>query len=148
MSVFTEQEQEKIRYHLGYMATSFGGQQTAASLSFGIPISRPTTFLLEEAIQRLLTNTYAANRVRSILNTMDSLEAQIKAAACTLAAKKIGELELRDATAGETHPDLLEREYVRWGLRLAGILGVPAYPYSDRYAKYGRSGGIYNIKVG
>lgn len=145
----TQGEKERIRYHLGYMETSFGGNQAAASLSFGIPRPSQTMFLVESAIQELLTNIYAVDRCRSVLQTMDNLEQQIAASACMLAAEQLGEMKLRGATAGETFPDLLEREYVRWGYRLADILGVPVYPYSRRY-QGGAGGGavIKNIKVG
>lgn len=142
----TEGEKERIRYHLGYMETSFGGNQAAASLAFGIPRPAQTMFLVESAIQELLTNLFAVERVRGILQTMDNIELQIAAAACTLAAESLGEIKLRGATKGETFPDLLEREYVRWGYRLADVLGVPVYAYSKRYQSSGAT--VSNIKVG
>ena len=143
----TEIDKEKIRYHLGYLETSFGGNQAAAAISFGIPQPLPTMFLVENAIQNLLTNEFAIERVRRILGVMDKLETQLEAAACTLAAEQIGELKLRSAKCGETFPDLLEREYVRWGYRLADILGVPPYPYSRRYQKGGCGNSVRNITV-
>ena len=57
-TTLTEEEKERVRYHLGYMETSFGGNQTAASLQFGIPRPVQTMFLVEEAIQNLLTNVF------------------------------------------------------------------------------------------
>ena len=144
----TEGEKERIRYHLGYMETSFGSNQAAASLSFGIPRPAQTMFLVESAIQELLTNLFAVERVRGILQTMDNLEAQIAAAACMLAAEKLGDMTLRGAKCGETFTDLLEREYVRWGYRLADVLGVPVYPYSRRYQSGNRGCNVVgNIKV-
>ena len=133
----TEEEKERIRYHLGYMETSFGSTMAAASIAFGIPRPAQTVFLLEQAIQILLTNPYAVDRVRSVLQVMDSLEDQLKNAACLLMAESVGEIKLRGAKSGETFPDLIEREYQRWGQRLADILGVPLYPYSTRYRKAG-----------
>lgn len=130
---FTEEEKERIRYHLGYMATSFGGNQAAASMSFGIARPIQTMFLVEDAIQNLLTNVYATDRVRRILQTLDDLETKLIAASCTLAAEALGSLKLRGAEQGKTFPDLLEREYVRWAGRLADVLGVPIYPYAKRF---------------
>lgn len=130
----TEQEKEQVRYHLGYLETSFGGQQAAASLQFGIPRPTETIFLVEEAIQRLLTNPFAVGRVRSILATMCRIEKQMEAATCTIGVEKLGDITLRGADCGKTTTDLLEREYVRWGYRLSDVLGVPVYRYSARYA--------------
>lgn len=148
-SPLTEGEKERIRYHLGYMETSFGGNQAAASLSFGIPRPLQTMFLVEDAIQNLLTNLFAVERVRSVLQTMDNFELQLAAAVCMLAAESLGELKLRGSKPGETITDLIEREYVRWGWRLADILGCPPYPYSKRYQR-GMYGGptVGNIRVG
>lgn len=145
--MLTESEKERVRYHLGYMETSFGGNQAAASLQFGIPRPIETIFLVEEAIQRLLTNEFAISRVRRVLTTMDNLERQLEAAACTLAAEQVGSLKLRGAKCGETFPDLLEREYVRWGMRLSDILGVPVYAYATRYRKSSCGSGPGSIPV-
>jgi hypothetical protein len=79
-----------------------------------------------------LANNDAVNRVRSILDQLDKIEEQIKNATCSLIAESVGELKLR---AG--FPDLLEKEYVRWARRLADILGVPLYAYSNRFVKSG-----------
>jgi len=143
----TEGEKERIRYHLGYMETSFGGNQAAASIQFGIPRPAQTLFLVESAIQELLTNLYAVERVRFILQNMDNIEQQIASASCMLAAEQLGEMKLRGAKSGETFTDLLEREYVRWGYRLADVLGVPVYPFSRRYASASFGVKAGNIRV-
>ncbi len=124
--MLTEAEKEKIRYHLGYMETSF-----AASMQLGIPRPVQTVFLLESAMS-LLTNEGAVNRVRGILLQLERLEEQLKQATCSLVAKKLGDLELRD-----NFPDLLEKEYGRWARRLADILGVPLYAFSTRFSRGG-----------
>lgn len=137
-SPLTESEKERVRYHLGYLETSFGGNQAAASLQFGIPQPQQTIFLLEEAIQNLLTNMFAVERVRKILCTLDNIELQIEASTCSLVAETVGEITLHPGRSrGEYMPDLLEREYRRWAHRLADILGVPIYPYSMRFRRQG-----------
>lgn len=135
--MLSEDEKERVRYHLGYMATTFGGQQAAAGIQFGVPRPAQTVFLLEEAITILLTNPAAIARVQRLLNILDGMEKKMEAAACTLVAERVGELKLRD-----DHPDLLEREYVRWAKRLADVLGVPLYPYSDRFRARGAGGSV------
>lgn len=125
--MLTEAEKERVRYHLGYMETSF-----AASLQFGIPRPAQTIFLLEQALT-LLNNPDAIDRVRRVLFTLDDIEEKLRSALCVLVAEKLGDITLRGAEAGLTYPDLLEREYVRWAKRLADIFGVPLYAYSDRF---------------
>lgn len=143
-SLLTESEKERCRYHLGYLGTSFGGETAAASMAFGVPQPIQTVFLLEQAIQSLLTNTFAIERVRQVLCTLDRLEEQLRNASCQLGVESLGELKLRSATAGETYPDLLEREYVRWANRLADILGVPLYPFAKRFQQ---TTGIRSVAV-
>ena len=128
MATLTDEEKERIRYHLGYMATTYGSEQAAAGFALGIPRPAQTVFLLENAIQILMTNPYGIDRIRRVLFTLDNIEEQLRAATCVLVAEQIGDIKLRDK-----HPDLLEREYGRWAKRLADILGVPLYPFSSRF---------------
>lgn len=142
----TEQEKERVRYHMGYMGTSYGGGQAAAGIQFGVARPVQTAFLLEEAIQLLLVNPHALSRVRSLLGTLDKIECQLEAASCTLVAARLGELELHPGKdRGMFFTDLLEREYKRWAERLADVLGVPFYPYSTRFRRRGPGS---NIPVG
>jgi hypothetical protein len=134
--MLTDSERERCRYHLGYMETSF-----AASLQFGIPRPVQTVFLLEQALG-LLNNADAVDRVRRVLFTLDDIEEKLRNATCVLVAEKLGDITLRGADNGNTYPDLLEREYVRWAKRLADILGVPLYAYSDRFKSKGGTGNL------
>ena len=129
MGALTEHEKECIRSTLGYLETSF-----AASLQMGIPRPMQTLFLLESAMT-LLNNDFALARMRSYLAQIAKIDQQLANATCQLAAEKVGDITLRSAKSGETYPDLLEREYVRWARRIADMLGVPPYPYSDRFMR-------------
>jgi len=124
-----DSERERTRYHLGYLSVG-----TAAALSFGEPRPIQTLFLVDLAMDRLLVAS--EDRVRRILGVMDGIEEKLIAAQDRLAADKLDELVLR-----KTEPEELETEYVRWGGRLADILGAPFYHYSTRYK--GRSGGVF-----
>ena len=136
--MLTEDEKERCRYHLGYMGTTFGGSHGAAGIAFGVPRPAQTVFLLEQAISNLLTNTFAVDRVRRMLFTLDKIEEQLQNALCTLIADKLGDLQLHPLRSqGKLFPDSLEREYLRWAKRLADHLGVPLYPYSDRFRTSG-----------
>lgn len=128
----TEEEKEKVRYHLGYLETSF-----APSIALGIPKPLQTVFLLEQGLT-LLVNGFAVNRVRCILKVLDETEAKIFGAQSTLVADKLGELSLHPLKAqGKLVTDSLEGEYRRWANRLADIFGVPIYPFSDRFKRRG-----------
>ncbi len=121
----TDQEKERVRYHMGYLGVS-----GAASIQFGIPRPLQTVFLIEQAMNNLIEA--ALPRVRRIIRIMDNTEDKLEQSQDRLAAKQLDQLQLR-----ENEPDMLEKEYVRWGYRLADILGAPIYPYSLRYRNHG-----------
>ena len=125
-------EKVRVRKHLGYPQV-----QAAASVNFGIPKPIQTAFLVEIAMQNLIEGAVAI--VRDLLNKMDNIEDKLVDAQDRLAAIQLDSLHLR-----EDETDKLEREYVRWGFRLADVLGVPVYAYSLRYrnATFARGGSI------
>lgn len=136
MAVLSDQEKERARYHLGYLNV-----QTASSIQLGIPRPLQTTFLVEQAFNQVIEA--AVPRVRKVLRIMDDIEEQLIESQVRLAAKQLDGITLR-----ENEPDMLEKEYVRWGFRLADILGVPIYPYSERYRRFGGGVKAGNISVG
>jgi len=121
--MLTDQEKERCRYHLGYPE-----MKAVASLQFGIPRPMQTAFLVELALDNVMT--VAEPRVRQILSVMDGIESSLVDAQTRLAAISLGDIKLR-----QDEPGQLEREYVRWGMRLADILGCPIYPFSTKYAQ-------------
>jgi hypothetical protein len=106
-------------------------------MSYGLPALIQPLFIVENAMNNLPAES--EDRVRRLLKIMDDVECQLVGAQPNLAAARLGELETR-----ENQPDLLEKEYVRWGYRLADTLRVPIYPYSARYGKFlhGMAGSI------
>lgn len=132
MDKLSDRDRSRTRYHLGYLASSF-----AASLQLGIPKPMQTIFLLEDAMS-LLVEPGAVARVRCILDTMDGIEGQLRGATTSLLASELGNLKLHPlASRGQLFTDSLEKEYVRWGERLADSLGCSPYWYSSRYRKRG-----------
>lgn len=125
----SDEEKERARYHLGYPEV-----QAAASIQFGIPRPIQTAFLVESAFGLVIER--AVPRIRSILQIMDGIEEKLVEAQDRLAAIQLEELHLR-----ENEPDMLEREYVRWGMRLADLFGVPIYAYATRYKRFLNGGG-------
>lgn len=125
---FTDEEKQRIRYHLGYPSV-----QPAAALTYGIPKPIQTLFLVESAMNLILP--VAQDKVRSLLNTLDTIECRLQDAQTRMAAQSIDTLTMRKDEA-----DSLEAEYRRWANRLADVMGVPLYAYSLRFQ---RSGGTY-----
>lgn len=132
-SCLTEFDKERCRYHLGYLES-----EQAPSIQLGIPRPLQTIFLLELAIQQLITTELACARVRRILDRLDKIEDQLAAPLCMLGVEKLGELTLHPLRhKGLLVTDSIEREYVRWAYRLSDVLGVGVYPYSDRFRRKG-----------
>lgn len=120
----TDADKTRAKYHLGYMNT-----QTAPGISYGMSTPIQTLFLVDRALE--LISELSVDRIRQLLNVLDGIECRLVDAQDRLAAIQLGNLKLR-----MNEPDMLEHEYWRWGGRLADVLGVPFYAYSNRY-KYG-----------
>lgn len=137
----SDTEKERVRYHLGYPGVS-----NMPMLAFGVPVARQTSFLLEDALNNVMA--VSEPRVRMLIAACEKTEAAILAAQCNLAAEQVGDITLRGAEVGATHTDLLEREYGRWARRLADVLSVPLYPYSDKFkAPKGAGARVRSVRV-
>lgn len=121
-------DRSRARYHLGYMGVS-----PAPSIQMGIPRAIETAFLIENSFDLLMEDQVP--RVVAILDFMDKIEAQEKDGISRLRAEKLDTLTLR-----ADEEDALNREYCKWGYKLAGILGCQPYPFSERYARNGAGG--------
>lgn len=124
---FTDEEKQRIRYHLGYPSVT-----SAAALTFGVVKPLQTLFLVESAMNLILP--VAEDKARSLLNVLDGIECRLVDAQDRLAAKSVDSLTMRpDETMA------LETEYRRWANRLADVLGVPLYAYSLRFKNQGQA---------
>lgn len=89
----------------------------------------------------------AIPNVRRIIGVMDNIEEALANSIIRLSAESVGNIKLRSALPGQSEQDALEREYQRWGGRLADTLGVPFYPFSRRYRPgTGRAGVTKSIR--
>lgn len=132
MGALNESEKEQIRYHLGYLASSF-----AASFQLGIPRPLQTVFLLEQAMS-LLVNDYALARARKLLCQIQAVEDKMFLASDDVGVEELGKIVMHPLrNRGMLVTDSLEKEYRRWTDRLADMLGVPKYPYSQRTRRGG-----------
>jgi hypothetical protein len=127
--MLSDADKERARYHLGYLQVT-----AASSFAFGMPALVETQFMFESAIQRVHAN--AEFRVRSILDKLDEIECRLFRSSEELFAKRAGDLE-----PNLSQPDDVERELVRWACQLGQMLGVPPYPYSERFKSLLNMGG-------
>lgn len=132
--VLSPLERAKVRHHLGYPNVS-----AMASIQLGVPKPLQTMFLVETAMDKILTEFLPT--IRQTICVLDGIESQMVSGQPNLAVNKLGEMELR-----KEHLDQLEREYKRWAFRLAEDIGVPVYLFSSRFKGTGQ-GGAGNISV-
>jgi hypothetical protein len=131
----TEEERQKVRYHLGYMSVT-----AAVQITYGVAKPAQTLFLVELAMNNLMP--VAEDKVRQLIGILDGIECRLVDAQERLAASSIDQLKMR-----ADEPDALEHEYYRWGGRLADTLGVPFYAYSNRYKSGGQTKTVSNVAV-
>jgi hypothetical protein len=121
----TNEEKEKVRYHLGYPATN-----SVPSIQMGIPKVMQALFLVDQSFG-LLTTT-GEERVRELIQVLDNIECRLINAQSALGVQQTGGIQVN-----LNQPNALEAEYRRWAFRLADFLGVPVYPLSERFASGG-----------
>jgi hypothetical protein len=134
----TDQEKERIRYHLGY-----NNVDPITTIALGFPATTQSLFLVDASMERLQPAT--VSRVLFILGVLDQIEGQMIDALKRLRAQQLGELKLRGNNDEPVEQDLLEREYYRWAKRLSDNLGAPLNAYSTRFREGG--GDPVNISV-
>lgn len=133
MPALDDTTKARVRSHLAYPQISQPTIMTA-----GVPSIGEAQYLFE----RMMNNIYDANaveQVKSYVQVMDTIEQNLANVACLVKAKVVGDIQ-PNLDAGE----YLEREYVRWGWRIADLLSVCPNPYSQRY---GAGGTGLNVPV-
>lgn len=120
---FDDAEKERIRYHMGYLQVA-----PAAALTFGIPAPIQTLFLVESAMDRVLTA--AEDRIRKLITVLDQIECRMLDGQNYLIADSLSDISIR-----ADNIDKLEDEYSRWAARLADTLGAPLYPGAVRFRR-------------
>ena len=127
--MISEANKERARYHLGYMTVV-----VASSMAFSIPQATEVQWMFEDAITRVRVESEP--RILTLLDKLDQIECVLFQASSDLFAKRAGDVEMN-----LSQPDDVEREYVRWACRLADMLGVMPYPFSDRFKTLANNGG-------
>lgn len=122
MGLFTSQQQFQLLYHCGYTAATI-----QSSLSFGQPVPRETMFLIQRTIAEW-DNAASMEKIGQIVTTLEKIECLLVDALDRLSVVRSGSVEIRQDETKQ-----LEEEYNRWANRLADVLGVPFYAYSNRF---------------
>ena len=132
-AILTNVEKSAVRRHLGFPEV-----ESVSVYAMGMVIPMQGLYLVDSAMDHLTES--GATRVRELLGVLDGLEQRMIKAACYLTVERIGEIQMRAAN-GPQGTDLIEREYLRWAKRLSDCLGVPYYPYSEKFS------GSFNVRV-
>lgn len=130
-----EVDRARVRAALGYLSV-----EPTASISLGFPAASQTMFLVERAMDHVIPESKP--RILKILDTLDCIESQMVTALCRLSTQSVEGVKMRNSNEEPTEGDLLEREYLRWAMRLADLLGAPLNPYSERFRTSGASGNL------
>ena len=129
---FTEQEKVKLRAHMGYLNVS-----QVQTFALGVPAAVETQFLIEGAMNRVLTE--AELKCRELISILDSIEGQMVGDLELLSVIKIGGIEVNPQEQG-----MLKRAYKHWQAALGNLLGIVPNPYDQRFLSGGS--GI-NVRV-
>lgn len=127
----TDAEVAKVREHLGY-----AGASQLAGWTMGYPTLTKPVFLFETQVRNIIPENEP--KVRKIIGVLDAIECRmIESATAGYPA-----VRAEDVEPNRQEPVDLEREFVRWGLRLAELLGCPVSPWAERYKVRGSVGNI------
>lgn len=116
MGGLTEQEIERVRYHLGYPSVARG-----AGIGLGMPTYIQALFPVEGALRNLLDE--ALDTVRALIERCEQTEAMMIEAQDRMVARRIGDIDLR-----EDEFDRLRAAYQYWVERLSAVTGAPINP--------------------
>lgn len=136
----SEADRARVRHALAYIQV-----EPVSSIALGFPSAQQPMFLVERAMDRVIPD--AIPKILQELCVLDQIECQMAEALCRLSAQQVGEVKLRNDNSEATEQDLLEKEYLRWAMRLADDLGVPLNPFSTRFRWGAGAGGVTNVPV-
>ena len=116
-SKLTDEEKAKIRAHLLFPVID-----GRVALGLGLPISTPTSYALDSAVERVLPQ--GVHMVRRCLRELECLDARLSQAGGQTAVTSVAGVLLRPRESIEDIQDL--QHY--WRARLGDSLGCPLNP--------------------
>lgn len=131
-ALITEEEKDRARHHMGYLAV-----EAAQTFVLGIPAAVQTQFMIEGALNRILPQ--AAERFRTLLCRLDSVEAEVFCGMDLASVDKIDTIDIRTDRL-----EALAKYYKIAQQGLANLLGVPPNPFDMREWL---QGGSINVPV-
>lgn len=127
----SDDEKERVRYHMGYHGIEF-----KTSLTLGTPSVTQSLFILESALGDL--QPVAEKSVRRAVQELDCLEDLMSKATATVEVKSTGGASaggVRFRDGYETW-DILDGQYARWLTKLGDTLGSPLAPFGQHNNVY------------
>lgn len=135
-ALVTETEKNRARYHLGYFLV-----ESASTFALGVPAAMQTTFMVEGALDRIMTTPGAVEKFRQTLERLDCIENEIM---CGIDLASVDVLDT--ITVNKNRLRELAKYYRLFQTALAGLLGIVPNPWDQRMVIQLADGGI-NVPV-
>lgn len=106
----------------------------------GYPTLSEPVFLFETQVRNILPANEP--KVKRIIQVLDAIECRM----IDSATSGYPAIRAEDIEPNNREPDDLEREFVRWAMRLADLLGCPVSPWSERFKVKSNTGNIRIVR--
>lgn len=135
-AVVTSEEKVRCRHHLGYQNV-----ESIMTFQLGVPAAMQTTFMIEGALDRIMSTPGAVEKFRQLLAQCDRIEAQV------FCGIDLADIEVLDTiTVNRKRLRELAQYYLIAVGGLENLLGVVRNPWDKREWLQMASGGI-NVSV-
>jgi hypothetical protein len=135
-ALVTDDEKNRVRWHLGYHLV-----ESVATFALGVPAAMQTTFMIEGAMNRILSTPGAIEKFRQTLERLDCIENEIMCGIDLASVDVLDTITVRKDRLRE-----LARYYRLFQSALANALGVVPNPWDQRVIFLLADGGI-NVSV-
>lgn len=121
-ALVTDEEKSRARHHLGYIQV-----EAVATFSLGIPAAMQTTFMIEGALNRIMTTPGAIEKFRQLLERLDCVENEVFCGVDLASVDVLDTITVRKDRLRE-----LAKYYLIAVGGLENLLGVPRNPWDCR----------------
>lgn len=125
-AVLTEEEKDRILYHMGY-----GVVNVASLFTLGMPAMSEPLYIAASAVNHIKVSSIQL--VREIVAVLDRIDRADVEDIDYIPAAELGELKL-----APDRQDRIKEKRRDWAQRLSDVLIAPLNPYSDRFGGGGR----------
>lgn len=121
-ALVTDEEKARARHHLGYHAV-----ESVATFALGVPAAMQTTFMVEGALDRIMTTPGSVEKFRQLLERLDCVENEVF---CGIDLASVDVLDTITVNKGRVR-ELAKYYLIALG-GLENLLGVVRNPWDRR----------------